>query len=84
MVDCDIVATKFELLSFINVHFWTNNLGEVMNLLIHPAMGYMAPLQRWIWHQITHNVLYDFKNKDTNEKAHICIIKTNLASLFLG
>ena len=37
--DCGIMVSKFEHQLHYYVHFWTNTLGKVMNLLILPAMG---------------------------------------------
>ena len=43
-LDCKIVQSEFELQSRYNVHFRTNTLGKVVNLLILPAMGEIVPL----------------------------------------
>ena len=39
IVDCNIVVSELELQSNYYVHFWTNNLGKVMNSSI-PAPAY--------------------------------------------
>ena len=39
MLDCDIVVSEFGLQTYYYVIFWTNTLGEGMNLLILPVMG---------------------------------------------
>ena len=34
--DCNLKVIKFKLQSLYYIHFWTNTLGKVMNLLISP------------------------------------------------
>ena len=38
-LDSDIVASEFEHSLPYNVHFWTNNLGKDINLLITQVIG---------------------------------------------
>ena len=39
VLDCDIIVSEFELLSYYFVHFWTNALAKGMDLLILLAIG---------------------------------------------
>ena len=55
--DCDIEASKFELLSRYYIYFRTNTLGKAWNLLpTHPTNNYSlnntntVPLQGWLSH----------------------------------
>ena len=40
---CDIVVIKFKLQSDNHVHFWTNTLGKVMNILMWGKDVYIFP-----------------------------------------
>ena len=39
MLDCNIIVSKSELLSFYHVPFWINTLGKDINSLNPPVMG---------------------------------------------
>ena len=44
VLDWRLKVSKSELQSCYYIHFWTYTLGESINLLIPPAMGYIIPL----------------------------------------
>ena len=52
VVDCNIVASKFELQTSLSIYFWINALGKDMSPLIPPCYGLNNPttvlLQEWI------------------------------------
>ena len=43
-LDCDVLVSKFELLSCYYIHFWTNALKKVMTPPSPPVMGQTVPL----------------------------------------
>ena len=65
ILDCDILASEFELKLRYYVQFWTNTLGKGMNPFILPSYGLNSAttvlLKEWLWYLITHESWYAFK-----------------------